>query len=111
MAISFDFFLSIFCISLYLVIQEEELSFSIYHVQVSESGTVIFIGAIGGGDKEGEGESKEDAGGGGEDPEVEEMRREAERKRKEKHEKAEAEREELRQSIRDKVIHKTRRFR
>lgn len=72
---------------------------------------MIFIGAIGGGDKEGEGESKEDAGGGGEDPEVEEMRREAERKRKEKHEKAEAEREELRQSIRDKVIHKTRRFR
>jgi hypothetical protein len=31
------------------------------------------------------------------------MRLEAERKRKEKHEKAEAEREELRQSIRDKV--------
>lgn len=80
-------------------------------VQVTESGVVIFTGAIGGGDKEGEGENKEDAGGGGEDPEVEEMRREAERKRKEKHEKAEAEREELRQSIRDKVTHKTRRFR
>ncbi|WAR22157.1 CPLX1-like protein, partial [Mya arenaria] len=38
-----------------------------------------------------------------EDPEVAEARREAEEKRKDKHRKMEAEREDMRQSIRDKV--------
>lgn len=54
-----------------------------------------------GGDDEKKDEGSADDG---EDPEVAEARREAEEKRKEKHRKMEAEREEMRQSIRDKVM-------
>ena len=53
----------------------------------------------------GDDEKKEDAGGDdGEDPEVAEARREAEQKRVEKNRKMEEERENVRQSIRDKVM-------
>ena len=59
-----------------------------------------FVGAIGGE----EGEKKEgEEGEGGIDPEIEAARREAEEKRQEKHRQMEAEREDMRQTIRDKV--------
>ena len=58
----------------------------------------LFSGALGDDDK------KDDAAADdGEDPEVAEARREAEEKRVEKHRKMEEERENVRQSIRDKV--------
>ena len=57
---------------------------------------------MGDGDKkDDEGETNEE----GEDPEIAEARREAEERRKEKHRKMEEERENMRQSIRDKVNH------
>ena len=61
--------------------------------------STVYPGALGGEEKADDDKKEEE----GEDPEIAEARREQEEKRKEKHRKMEEEREQMRQSIRDKV--------